>query len=76
MKKFCSSLRQHASNVINFETKKMLLLTKKEVKSHQDTTVCCICGKKLRDNLLKIKIIEKLETIAILQLNTEVQHIV
>ena len=34
MKKFCSSLREHASNVINFETKKMLLLTKKEVKSH------------------------------------------
>ena len=30
-KKFCSSLREHATNVINFERKKMLLLTKKEI---------------------------------------------
>ena len=29
MKKFCSSLRGHGTNVINFERKKMLPLTKK-----------------------------------------------
>ena len=30
MKKLCSSLRQHAANILNFEKKKMLLLTKEE----------------------------------------------
>ena len=29
MKKFCISLRKHATNLINFEKKKMLPLTKK-----------------------------------------------
>ena len=32
MKIFCRCLREHAKNVINFEKKKMLLLTKKRVK--------------------------------------------
>ena len=31
MKKIYSSLRQHTTNVINFEKKKMLLLTKKKL---------------------------------------------
>ena len=35
MKKFCSYLREHAKNIIDFEKKKMLPLTK-ELKSHQD----------------------------------------
>ena len=29
MKKFCESLREHAKNIINFENKKMLALTRK-----------------------------------------------
>ena len=29
MKNFCTSLREHATNLINFEKKKMLPLTKK-----------------------------------------------
>ena len=33
MKKFCESLREHTKNIIDFENKKMLLLTKKELKS-------------------------------------------
>ena len=37
MKKFCESLREHAKNIIDFEKKKMLPLTKEELKSHQDT---------------------------------------
>ena len=32
MKKFCSSLIKHATNAINFEKEKMLLLTKKRAK--------------------------------------------
>ena len=46
MKKFCTSLREHATNAINFEKRKMLLLTKKELKLHQDATECYICGKR------------------------------
>ena len=32
MKKFCNSLREHATDVINFGNKKMLMLTKKRAK--------------------------------------------
>ena len=35
VKKFCTSLREHTKNVIDFEKKKML--TKEELKSHQGT---------------------------------------
>ena len=42
MKKFYTFLREHATNVINFEKNKMLLLTKEELKSHQDAKVCYI----------------------------------
>ena len=45
MKKFCESLRKHLKNIIDFEKKKMLPLTKEEVKSHQDPKVCYISGK-------------------------------
>ena len=34
MKKLCTCLREHAANVINFEKKEMLPLTKKELKLH------------------------------------------
>ena len=34
IKKFCESLREHAKNIIDFEKKKMLPLTKEELKSH------------------------------------------
>ena len=42
MKKFCESLREHAKNIIDFEKKKMLSLTKEELKPHQDAKVCYI----------------------------------
>ena len=51
MKKFCIYLREHATNVINFENKKMLPLTKEELKLNQDTKVYHICEKK---NLKKV----------------------
>ena len=38
MKKFCKSLRGHAKSTTDFEKKKMLPLTKEELKSHQDVT--------------------------------------
>ena len=45
MKKFCTSLREHAKN-IDFEKKEPLLLTE-ESKSYQEANVCSICGKRI-----------------------------
>ena len=72
MKKLCSS----PTNVINFEKNKMLPLTKKRsynyTKMRQNVK---FAEKDYRKILSKMKIIEKLETIAILHINVEVQHI-
>ena len=46
MKNICTPLREHATNVINFEKKKMLPLTKEELKSYQDGKVGYICAKR------------------------------
>ena len=46
MKRFCISLGEHATDLINFENKKMLLLTEKTLKSQQDAVPCSICGQK------------------------------
>ena len=45
LKQICVSLREHATNVIKFEKKKMLPLTEKELKLNQDSTICYICRK-------------------------------
>ena len=34
MKKFCLNLREHATKIINYEEEKMMPLTKKEEKKH------------------------------------------
>ena len=52
-KKVCISLREHAANVINFEKKKMLLLTEKELNLHQNSTV--YLQKKFIEKLAKDK---------------------
>ena len=76
MKRFCESLREHAKSLIGFEKKKMLPLTKEELKSGEDAKVCYIYKKKSQKSSLKAKIIEKLEIIVIIQVNIEAQHIV
>ena len=77
MKNLFSSLKEHAANITNFERKKILPLAKKELKLHEDAAVCVTFAEKhSQSSLLKIKIIEKLGTIAILQVDTEVQLIV
>ena len=53
METFREFLREHAKNIIDFEKKKMFLLTKEEPKSHQDAEVCYICGKKTLKKLSK-----------------------
>ena len=80
MKKFCISLREHAKSIIDFENRKMLPLTKEELKSHPDAKVYYNCKTKKslkpKKGLLKIKIIETSEIIVIIQVNIEAQHIV
>ena len=51
----------------------MLVVTEKALKSHRDATACYICEKDSHNSLLKIKIIEKVGTIANLQVISEVQ---
>ena len=76
MKTFCSSLREHAKNIIDFERKKMLPLTKEELKSHQHAKVYYICKKRIKKkNCLEARIIRKLENIVTIQVNIEVQQI-
>ena len=36
MKNFCGSIREHVIYIFNFEKTKMFLLTKEELKLHQD----------------------------------------
>ena len=64
MKKFCNSLREHATNVFNFEKNNMLPLTKQNLFIAQDLWQVHYQGRK------------KLGTIVILQVNIEAQHIV
>ena len=53
----------------------MILKTQEELKSHQDAKVCYICRRGILQKLTK-KNIDKLEIIAIIQVNIEPQQIV
>ena len=55
MEKFCKDLREHATKIINYEKKKMILLTKKEEKNHNKQELCYICKKEFNtdDNVKK-----------------------
>ena len=46
MKKFCTSLREHDTNVIILFFKENAIINKKEIKLHQDATESYICGKR------------------------------
>ena len=50
MKKFCTSLREHEKTIIGLEKKKMLSLTKEDLKSYQDAKVYYICRKRTLKN--------------------------
>ena len=47
MKRFCEFLREHTKNIIDFEKKKMLPLTKNKLKPHRDAKVCQKIHKKV-----------------------------
>ena len=50
MEKFCDYLREPAKNIVDFEKKKKLLLTRKELKSHKDAKESYICWKGIQKN--------------------------
>ena len=74
--KFCSSIREHATNILNFEKKNISLLTKEELKLLTVQEIVTFVKKELYKSLLKIKITKKLEVIAMTQIKTEEQHII
>ena len=76
VKKFCEFLREHVKNITDLEKKRMLSLTKEEIKSYQDAKECCICGKIILKKFANDKNIKKLGTIVISEVNIEVQRIV
>ena len=60
MKNFCLDLREHVTEIINYEKKEMILLTKKEEKRHNKQKVCYICKKRFstdysNKNYFKVK---------------------
>ena len=59
MKKFCNLLREHATNILKFEKKKLLPLTKEELKLHPDAPNYYICGKRILEKLTKSKNYQK-----------------
>ena len=76
LRKFCTSLKEHRNNIFDFEKEKMLPLTVGESKLNQDGKECYFCGKRILTKLSKKINLKKLEIIAIIQVNIEVQHIV
>ena len=70
MKKICESLRKNAKNITGFEERKNAAVNRKRTKITSSSN-----GMEQK-SLLKIKITEKLETISIIQVNIEIQHIV
>ena len=51
MKKFYESLRKHAMKIINFNKKKIKLLTKERQESYENAKICYICQKNLKRNM-------------------------
>ena len=47
MKKSCDSLKEYAKNIIAFEKKKMLPLTREKLISYRYAGVCYTCGGKI-----------------------------
>ena len=50
MKKFCKDLREHAMKIINYEKKKMILLTTEEKMHYNIQKICYICKKEFNNN--------------------------
>ena len=55
MKKFCESLREHATKIINSKKKKMTSLTKEQQESYENAEICYICKEKFENKYVKDK---------------------
>ena len=76
MKNFVGSLRKHAVKIIKFKNKKWNYWQKQKQESCENAKICYICKESLKINMQEIKNIVRLDTIVIIQVNTEVLHIV
>ena len=47
VKKFCKDLKEHATNIINYEKKEMIPLTDEENESYLKEEVCHVCKKRI-----------------------------
>ena len=74
MKKFCESLGEHKKNRTDFEKKKILPITKEELKSHQDAKVCYSCGNRSLKKIYKCINYQKVRVTVIIQENIKAQH--
>lgn len=70
MKKFCEYLKEYTIEIISFEKKKTIPLTKEQRKLHEKSKSVTFAKKNLYKSTLKIKTIVKLGTIVIIQVNT------
>ena len=50
MEKFCKDLREHSTKIINYEKKKIIILTPEENKGYDDQKVYYICKKEFDNN--------------------------
>ena len=56
MKMFFEFLRENTMKAINFEKKKVNLLTKEQKKSYKISKICYICKDNFENKYLKVKI--------------------
>ena len=56
MKMFFEFLRENTMKAINFEKKKVNLLTKEQKKSYEISKICYICKDNFENKYLKVKI--------------------
>ena len=73
MKIFCESLTERTRK-ITFEKNKMMPLTNEKYKSYPNQTNCPICKQNIQNEWAIDKDRDHRETIAIIQVNTEVLH--
>ena len=53
MKKFCESLREHATKIINFKKNKTKSLAKEQQESYENAKICYICKEKFENKYFK-----------------------
>ena len=50
MNKFCKDVREHVTEIINYEKKKMIPFTAEETIYHNKEKICYICKKEFNNN--------------------------